>query len=237
MSNDKTLWLHHKKASVFTYEIAEGQDFRAILISDLHIARFCQNSESISQICDHLREIINEKNANIIFICGDIIHFKLSVRYFHWLEAYSKFDELGVEIHVIPGNHDRFKHKKVSEYFHGANVHLHSEELIKIVPPNGRAVVLGHDVHNDRRVHGTKKIRMWFRSLRNQFNDIIGADSLLILGHLHEDEISEDGLTKSLMPYSYDLHVFFYGFLSLNSNQEIDAEFIYQEGSVETMII
>ena len=78
---------------------------------------------------------------------------------------------------------------------------------------------------------------MWFRSLRNQFNDIIGADSLLILGHLHEDEISEDGLTKSLMPYSYDLHVFFYGFLSLNSNQEIDAEFIYQEGSVETMII
>ena len=237
--SEETLHLFHKNASVFTYEIEPETEFRAIVISDLHIARFHQKSESIQSIIDHLRVIIEQHNANLLFICGDIIHFQLSVRYFDWIEAYSVFETLGIEVHVIPGNHDRWKYKKVYEHYKSksVNVHLHPDDFIKIVPMNGRKIILGHDVHNDKRVHGTRKVRAWFNSLRKQFSNIIGPNDLLILGHLHEDIVSADGLTKSLMPYSHDLRVFYYSFLYINEDDQIEATFTYQEGSVDTLII
>ncbi|OHT04715.1 hypothetical protein TRFO_06131 [Tritrichomonas foetus] len=236
-SEGETFKLYHKNVQCFTYQIENGATFRAILISDLHVARFHSKHESISQIVAHLRTIIDRNQANLIFICGDIIHFKLFVGYKDWIEVYSALEELGVEIHVIPGNHDRFRNKKVMSKFHGRNVHLHLEDLIKIIPPNGRTVVLGHDVRNDKKVHGSYHVRIWFRSLREQFSNYIDQDSFLILGHLHEEQESKDGLTKSLMPYSYDLRVFYYGFLFLNENQEIDSLFEYQEGNWHSMII
>lgn len=238
MNND-TLYLFHKDASVFTYEIVPGAEFRAIVISDLHIARFHPKSESIQSIVDHLRAIIEQNNANILFICGDIIHFQLSVRYYDWIEAYTAFETLGIEVHIIPGNHDRWKYKKVFNHFQNksVHVHLHSDDFIKIIPRNGRKVILGHDAHNDKRVHGVHKVQAWFNSLRKQFSNIIGPNDLLIMGHLHEDIISEDGLTKSLMPYSHDLRVFYYAFLSINSDDQVEANFTYQEGSIDTLII
>lgn len=234
-----TYMLLNHQVTVYTYHIERGTGFRAIVISDFHVARFHPISESIHSLISHLRAIIQQNNANVLFICGDIIHFKLSVRYTNWIDVYTALEELGIETHVIPGNHDRWKNKKVMEHFspHSNHVHLHPCDLIRISPPQGKQFFLGHDLRNDKRVHTDDKVKKWFRSLRHQFINIIHPDDMLILGHVHGDFISNDRLTKSLMPYSLDLKVFYYGLLVLNSEEEIEISYSYQEGSEDTMII
>lgn len=200
--------------TAFEYVVPLDRPLKGLLISDLHIGYAVPRADSTREVVDLIRSVVDHEKITVVFILGDIIHFHPSNFPSLWLNFYSTLEALGVEVHTIPGNHDRYLHAKVVSQYAGVHVHPHQSDLIIVRPRGtGRTVVLGHDIHNDKRVHGTDNVRKWFTALRTTFRKFIQPDSLLILGHVHWREVSEDQLTHSLAPFSYDLGKLFYGIL------------------------
>jgi DNA repair exonuclease SbcCD nuclease subunit len=175
---------------------------------------------------EQLRRVIETEHPTVIFVLGDIVHFHLFNLRRYWHAFYSQLETLGIEIHIIPGNHDRYLHGKVVKQYHSTNVHPHQNELIIVHPPgDGRKVVLGHDLRNDKRVHGTTAVRLWFAALRATFARAIDPDALLVLGHVHERISAEDGLTESLLPFSFDYNAYGYGIVEMGHDGVLSTRF------------
>ena len=171
----------------------------------------------MDQVVAHLAHVVEVERPTVIFILGDIIHVNLGNRVSHWTTFYGKLESLNIETHIIPGNHDRWKHSGVCKSYHGTNVHAHNNDVIVVNIEGDRVsrAVLGHDLRNDRRVHSTVGIRKWYNDLRNKFRSEIPDDALLIVGHLHQILDSVDGRSMSMLPFSYDLRIWAYGVLEV----------------------
>jgi hypothetical protein len=220
--SDLAMNLLHPSIRSFEYVIQCDHPFKALLITDLHIGRHITHRESIHALIGSLRSVIELESPTVIFILGDIIHFRWLNVWSCLFDFYSAIESLGVPIHSIPGNHDRYLHARVAAKYNGDFVHPHQSEAIIISPPNGgRKVVLGHDLCNDKRVHGFGPVREWFAALRSTFADVIPEDALLIVGHVHEHLWSADGLSQSLPPFSADIGIFAYGILEFDDHGQI----------------
>ena len=201
--------------SRFDYVIPCDATFKALVISDIHIGQYHDKEFSMDQVVDRLRRVVDLEHPTVIFILGDIIHVNLLNRTRHWVRFYEKLETLNVETHIIPGNHDRWKHSGVCSSFHGTNVHAHNDDVIVVTRDgdSGSLAVLGHDLKYDKRVHSESGVRKWYTQLRTRCAHHIPPDSLLILGHLHQLTDSVDGKTMSILPFSYDLRIWGYGVL------------------------
>ena len=206
--------LSHLEITNFDLHISENQPFKAILISDLHIGQYQRKHASLLKLMENLRLLIEQHHPTHIFILGDIVSFKIYNIFSDWLKVYNTLEELNIEIHVIPGNHDRYQHKLVMVSFNGHFVHLHPDELIRIIPEwEEKIVCLGHDLHNDSKVHERNLVREWISLLRTTFSNLIPSNALLILGHLHDPYKFDDLLCQTILPFSDDLHSYQYGIL------------------------
>lgn len=205
-----------KNLSCFNFTPEDPEEFKALIISDLHIGQFHSRDIAMQEIVRKLREICEMQRPSVIFILGDIIHINVFNFSSYWTRFYSELEQIGVEIHIIPGNHDRWKHWAIS--YRGSHVTSHNNDLIVVTHGNLKAV-LGHDLRNDRKVHSTELVRQWYQSLRDVFSDIIDPDALMILGHLHQITDSKDHKTRSILPFSYDLRSWSYATLEISEGE------------------
>jgi len=200
------------KNVIIEYEdIRYSGDFRALLISDLHIG-FCQPvEEGKYSLFLKIKDLITDENANYVFILGDIVHFRFYRFVDSWISFYNLLDTIGTPICIIPGNHDRYMHGMVNFFSRYRNVSIINKELLRIfVNDSPIPLILGHDLKNDKKVHGDDLVRSWFSMLRSLFS-FIPQESLMIVGHTHETVVSDDQLTYSISPFSYDLGYYEYG--------------------------
>lgn len=204
--------------SFLDYTIDPAADFNAILISDLHLSKFSELKDAISQLIPKLKQVIELQRPTDIFMLGDIIHHKRpKPDYFYF---FKKLELLKIPIHIIPGNHDRRVRDKLEAY-KGFYVSYNNCDVLRLLYPDvSNMVCLGHDLFNDKKVHQQHLARQWFKMLRNTFKSILTKNSLLILGHIHQDFHSKDDKTFSIRPFSIDLKEYNYCRLFLDSNRE-----------------
>lgn len=216
-----------KTNSIKTIDIVvDASNFKGLVISDLHIGYQHPKIDSMNALMPHLRQLVNDVAPTHVFILGDIIHILPISLPYHFNTFFRMLESLGLQVHIIPGNHERYNRTYVNLFkINSKTVFFHNCELMRIIPStNTRKVVMGHDLKNDLKVHGNTYVRRWFELLRNQFNDVIEHDSLMILGHLHEIVHSEDRLTISVLPYSYDYNMYCYGILEANGDGVLEFQ-------------
>lgn len=194
----------------------DAKNFKALLISDLHIGQNFSRRESTAEVVQHLRELCEREHPSVVFILGDVIHIRLFNKKKYWTRFYEQMETLGVEVHIIPGNHEKWYYWYIS--YDGPRVHSHHSELIIVTHKKLRAA-LGHDVKNDRKVHSTAEVREWYQALRDTFPEVIHSDTLLILGHLHQATDSKDHKTRSIRPFSHDLNCWDYAVLEISDDE------------------
>lgn len=220
MSLDPTS-LKNTSISSFDIFIEREIPMHAVIITDIHIGQYYKKSESREHFIRNLRSIVETHNATHVFILGDIIHKKFYNVITDWTFVYSALETLGVEIHIIPGNHDRYMNGAVMAFFRGNNVHLHGTELMRIIPAwdEKLMVCMGHDLKNDKKVHAKNETRIWYSTLRSTFHLFIPDYALLLMGHLHDQTDSKDKLTQSILPFSYDLNSYAYMTLDFENGE------------------
>ena len=83
-------------------------------------------------------------------------------------------------------------------------------------------MIFGHDLKNDKKVHGDEITHEWIRMLRETFHDIIPDESLMVLGHLHDFVITRDKQNVTVLPFSCSLHCFMYTILTPGENGKFE---------------
>lgn len=213
--------LKNRDIRSFEFTIQQGQRFRAIIVSDLHIGQHKNRAESTRAVVANIRQIVASEGATHVFILGDMIHLRATNLPRHWSNLFRELESVGIEVHTIPGNHDRFWHKVACKSYRGVNVHPHQCHVIVVrQEAGGPSAVLGHHLNNDMKVHMECEVREWYRALRSTFSDIIDEDALLVLGHLHQVTDSVDQKTRSVLMFSNDLFVWAYSVLEREDDRD-----------------
>ncbi|KAI5548462.1 metallo-dependent phosphatases family [Trichomonas vaginalis G3] len=198
-------------------------DTKIVAISDLHVGQFESTANNTPKMVDKIRELVEKVKPTALFILGDIIHFKFYRIPTSWLDFYRLLDTINIPIYVIPGNHDRYLHDYVKNHFQGTNVHLLNVEIMCVyVEGYPHPVIFGHDLKNDKKVHGDEITHEWIRMLRETFHDIIPDESLMVLGHLHDFVITRDKQNVTVLPFSCSLHCFMYTILTPGENGKFE---------------
>ena len=213
--------LTNTNIKAFNFTIPQGAPFKAVIISDLHIGQFGSKDEATESIIANLQRAVASENATHVFILGDMIHLGAFNLPRHWTALFKALERIGVEVHAIPGNHDRVMFRVACKEYKGTRVFPHNCHAMVIRQAvEGPTAVLGHHLNNDKKVHATHDVRLWYKALRRTFDDVIKEDALLVLGHLHQVTDSEDGLTKSVLMFSHDLHSWAYAVLERQDDIE-----------------
>lgn len=226
MSNKMTF--KHHSIRIFDIGIDPSPSFKAILVSDLHIGFRSKKSQNRRAIVEKLRALVQLEHATVVFILGDIVSYKVWNIPKDWTKTFRAFESIGVPVHILPGNHDRYEEWMFGDY-RGTNVHYYKTELIRLIPSNStRMVCLGHDFKNDKKIHDVNGVRSWFNTIREVFHEHISDDSLLVTGHVHEHIHSLDNLSHCILPYSIDHSCFQYGILTFNQDNIFEVTFHHQ---------
>jgi predicted phosphodiesterase len=207
------------RCSVITstrYEIT-SEPFRALLVSDFHLAKSLPFERSAAAVLAALTDVAAREAVTAVFVLGDVIHSQRDPA--NYIPFYHSLESLGIEVNVIPGNHDRRKHPAIVARHKGRNVRLCTADVILLVSQNRtRAVALGHDLRNDLGVRTEDFVAKWLALLRTSFSDHIPGDALVVLGHVHAFNTAEGGMSYTIPPFSEDMHVFQYGVLERDAN-------------------
>lgn len=216
----RRITLKSRHITPFDFTIPRGAQFKAVIVSDLHIGQHKSKAVSTEAVVSNIRRVVESEHATHVFVLGDMIHLGVNIPG-DWKRLFCELERVGVEVHTIPGNHDRIWHKIACKAYKGTRVHPHQCQVIVVhQEAGGPTAVLGHHLNNDMKVHMESEVRAWYSALRSGFSDIINDDALLVLGHLHQLTDSVDGKTQSVMMFSNDLDVWAYAVLERRDDTE-----------------
>jgi calcineurin-like phosphoesterase family protein len=203
--------LEPRGVSSFDYPLQADARFRGLLITDFHISRHCLESE-IQKFSIYLHGLVQYEYPTVLFILGDLIHG--GGKPSEYFQLFTAIETLGIDCHIIPGNHDLIRFRAVVGEWRGKHVHLHMNDLIVVLAGDGsRNAVLGHDLGQCKTVRGQEKTRRWFQLLRQTYEHAIPQGALLVLGHVHELHRSADRLSWSIPRFAVGANEFNYAIL------------------------
>lgn len=206
----------------------DPQQTKIAVISDLHVGQFEKASRSGEKTYNKIKELVEKEHPTALFMLGDIISFKVYHALSAWTKFYKLLEALNIPIYVIPGNHDRYMHRAVKSFYDEKNVHLYNVELLRVfVPGYQTPLIFGHDLKNDKRIHGVEITRKWIHALRTTFHDQIPDESLMFLGHLHDFVRSTDKLTTTVMPFSNSLENYMYTTITPEKDSKFNVRFSF----------
>lgn len=198
---------HHKPKEDWLPPVVEipstPELFPSIVITDLHLARFSEDySKALGDLLYNLKKVIAMEKAKSVFILGDLFQSRRERKITDYIALLKALEDLGVEMHVIPGNHDRSAVKHHPGMWTGKNVHFHVVNMMHF----GK-FYLSHDLHQ-------ASLSNFVLTIRSKSPIPLPADALLLLGHLHCQRTANHGLTQIIPPFSPDIRRYAYAVLS-----------------------
>lgn len=165
--------------------------FPSIVITDLHLARFSEDySKALADLLYYLKKVIAMEKAESVFILGDLFQSRRGRKITDYIALLKALEDLGVEMHVIPGNHDRWAVRHHPEMWTGKNVHFHVVCMMHF----GK-FYLSHDLHQ-------ASLSNFVLTVRSKAPIPLPADAMLLLGHMHCQRTANNGLTQIIPPFT-----------------------------------
>lgn len=164
-----------------------GWDVKVLIVSDTHFGCRGPIKNEIEKFVCRLQFIQDEHHPTMIFILGDTFHYSYSSATTYWSRLLNCLEKVKIDVHIIPGNHERKHFEYVKAIQTPPNVHIHDVEIIRLVRNQNVLLVGGHDLRNDNKAHGSKRITEWVNALRREFANKIPPNAFVVLGHTHEN--------------------------------------------------
>ncbi|OHS94959.1 Ser/Thr protein phosphatase [Tritrichomonas foetus] len=201
--------------------------FRALVLSDMHFNQKEKLSFSLPIVLRKISKLIIDQNINIIFLLGDIVEQYQSPTSAEDLKTvFSAFEQLGIPIYIIPGNHDRSLFNNTSYDTRFKNIHLLKTTLMFIENPNSppntyRRIYMAHEMENNFKLEGPQK-NVFPIKLKEFFKDVFTENDFLLIGHIHRHILDLSKNCGSVGQYSYDYKRESYAIITNENGFKID---------------
>ena len=208
-----------------------NKDMRSLVLSDIHFTQNKSLADSLPATMRKISNIILTKNITAIFIIGDIVEQSRPIGKEALYCVIEAFDQLGIPVILMPGNHDRGLFSAFNFDDRLTNVKLYRTHVLILEHPDPqksriKRIILSHDFGNNFKLDTAQK-KVFLPKLKEFYKEFFLPDDFLLIGHLHCAFSYPNIKCQSVDQFSYDFNKSNYAIIT--GNPEFNIEYVHEK--------